>query len=104
MSDADFTCPSRWLARTLSKAQSEPVYRYLFTHAMERGPDAQLGAFHILSQFFLFARYETYSYEASDAERGFSKLLQGIGAASRLEIPTGAAHQSGSLTGPRGIR
>ena len=77
MSDADFTCPTRRLARTLSKAQSEPVYRYLFTHAMERGPDAQLGAFHILSQFFLFDRYETYPYEPSDPERGLSKLLQG---------------------------
>jgi para-nitrobenzyl esterase len=76
MSDADFTCPTRRLARTLSKAQSEPVYRYLFTHAMERGPDAQLGAFHILSQFFLFGRYETYPYEASDPERALSKLLQ----------------------------
>jgi para-nitrobenzyl esterase len=77
MSDADFTCPTRRLARTLSRAQSEPVYRYLFTHAMERGPDAPLGAFHILSQFFLFGRYETYPYQASDAERGLSKLLQG---------------------------
>lgn len=77
MSDADFTCPTRRLARTLSKAQSEPVYRYLFTHAMERGPDAQLGAFHILSQFFLFGRYETYPYEASAQERDLSKLLQG---------------------------
>jgi para-nitrobenzyl esterase len=77
MSDADFTCPTRQLARTLSKSQSEPVYRYLFTHAMERGPDAQLGAFHILSQFYLFARYETYPYDPSDSERGLSKLLQG---------------------------
>jgi para-nitrobenzyl esterase len=77
MSDADFTCPTRRLARTLSKAQSEPVYRYLFTHGMERGPDAQLGAFHILSQFFLFGRYETYPYEPSDPERRLSNLLQG---------------------------
>jgi para-nitrobenzyl esterase len=77
LSDRTFTCPTRRLARTLSKAQSEPVYRYLFTHAMERGPDAQLGAFHILSQFFLFGRYETYPYEPSDQERGMSKLLQG---------------------------
>ena len=44
---------------------------------MERGPDAPLGAFHILSQFCLFGRYETYPYEASDPERGLSKLLQG---------------------------
>jgi para-nitrobenzyl esterase len=77
MSDAIFTCPARRLARTLSKTQSEPVYRYLFTHAMERGPDAQMGAFHILSQFFLFGRYDTYPYEASDGERGLTKLLQG---------------------------
>lgn len=77
MSDADFTCPTRRLARTLSKVQSEPVYRYLFTHGMERGPDAQQGAFHILSQFFLFGRYETYPYQASEAERRLSKLLQG---------------------------
>ena len=100
MSDADFTCPTRQLARTLSKAQSEPVYRYLFTHAMERGPDAQLGAFHILSQFFLFGRYETYPYEPSAPERGLSKLLQGYWGRFTSGDPNGSGAPKWEPYGP----
>ena len=57
---------------------------------MERGPDAQLGAFHILSQFFLFGRYETYPYEPSDPERGLSNLLQGYWGRFTSGDPTGS--------------
>jgi para-nitrobenzyl esterase len=93
MSDADFTCPARRLARTLSQAQSEPVYRYLFTHAMERGPDREMGAFHILSQFFLFGRYGTYPYEPSEQERSLSKLLQGYWGRFTSGNPNGGGAQ-----------
>jgi para-nitrobenzyl esterase len=54
--DAEFTCTSRRVARTLSKAQREPVFRYIFDHSLENDPQLKaLGAIHTLEHAFLFA-------------------------------------------------
>ena len=54
--DAEFTCASRRVARSLSKAQSEPVFRYIFDHTLENDPKLKpLGAIHTLEHAFLFA-------------------------------------------------
>jgi para-nitrobenzyl esterase len=37
--DAEFTCESRRVARVLSQAQPDPVYRYLFNHTLENDPE-----------------------------------------------------------------
>ena len=45
--DAQFTCVGRRVARTISKAQREPVFRYVFDHALENDPQLKaLGANH----------------------------------------------------------
>jgi para-nitrobenzyl esterase len=54
--DAEFTCESRRVARTLARVQKEPVYRYLFNHALENDPQLKAqGATHTVEHPFLFA-------------------------------------------------
>lgn len=54
--DALFTCQSRRVARALAAAQREPVYRYLFDHALENDPvHKALGAVHTVEHPFFFA-------------------------------------------------
>src|SRR4029079_7400160 len=43
---APMTCPARRLARALAANQSEPVYRYLFTHTDSAGPRVAQGPSH----------------------------------------------------------
>jgi para-nitrobenzyl esterase len=53
--DALFTCQSRRVARTLVAAQKEPVYRYIFAHALENDPAEKAnGAMHTVEHPFLF--------------------------------------------------
>jgi para-nitrobenzyl esterase len=54
--DAEFTCTSRRVARALSRAQNQPVHRYLFAHALENDPEQKaLGPNHTVEHPFLFA-------------------------------------------------
>ncbi len=54
--DAQFTCVGRRVARTISKAQREPVFRYVFDHALENDPQLKtLGANHTVEHPFFFA-------------------------------------------------
>jgi para-nitrobenzyl esterase len=53
--DAQFTCQSRRVATVLSKAQKQPVYRYLFAHSLENDPEQKaLGALHTIEHPFFF--------------------------------------------------
>jgi len=53
--DALFTCQSRRVARALSRTQQEPVYRYLFTHALENDPELKAqGSVHTVEHMFFF--------------------------------------------------
>ena len=66
--DAQFVCPARRYARALVQGQSEPVYRYLYTHLMN-GPVAALGSAHGLELFYVFQtmnRIPTYTPNAGD--------------------------------------
>jgi len=53
--DAQFVCPSRTIARTVAEAQSEPVFRYFFTHYPAAA--ATRGAFHGLELAYLFQHF-----------------------------------------------
>ena len=54
--DAQFTCVSRRVARTISKAQRQPVFRYIFDHTLENDPELKaLGANHTIEHPFFFA-------------------------------------------------
>ena len=59
--DAQFTCKSRSVARALSHAQNQPVYRYLFNHVLENDPRLKtVGAAHTVEHMFLFAWQGSY--------------------------------------------
>jgi para-nitrobenzyl esterase len=65
--DAEFTCPSRRVARALFQAQKEPVYRYLFNHGLENDPDLKaLGPTHTVEHPFFFAWQGKYLPSAGD--------------------------------------
>jgi carboxylesterase type B len=53
--DAAFTCKSRSVARALSQAQKEPVYRYFFNQTLESDPQLKaLRVAHTIEHPFLF--------------------------------------------------
>jgi para-nitrobenzyl esterase len=61
--DSQFICSARRTLRALKKGQSEPVYRYQFTHKLP-GLWALLGAFHGLELFYVFQAAENSDYAA----------------------------------------
>ena len=72
-----FVCPTRRAARALSAYQTQPVHRYLLTRGLSLKPDDSAGAYHILSQLFLFGLFEKYTYDApTEAERELSTQMQ----------------------------
>lgn len=74
--DAYFTCSSRRVARALAKSQAQPVFRFLFDHALENDPAQHaLGAVHTLEHFFLFPI--SGRYVPTEAERGLQRLMAG---------------------------
>jgi para-nitrobenzyl esterase len=65
--DAEFTCQSRRVARTLFKAQKPPVYRYVFAHAQDGDPALKAGgAAHTLEHAYLFPARGKYQPTAAD--------------------------------------
>ena len=67
--DSEFTCQSRRVARALSKAQRDPVYRYVFTQAQENDPALKAaGVAHTVEHAFLFpGKYQPTEAEAAIA-------------------------------------
>ena len=61
LTDAQFTAPARRLARGLDIFQTEPVWRYLFSHA-QAGLGAFYGSAHGLELPFIFQSVEETSY------------------------------------------
>lgn len=61
--DAEFTCQSRRVARTLAKVQKEPVYRYIFTHSLQNDPN---GALHTVEHPFFFGWRGKYRPNETD--------------------------------------
>jgi para-nitrobenzyl esterase len=58
-SDSQFICPARRVARAVSRSQSEPVYRYLYTHTLRGSPAVQrLGAAHGMELYFVFQKMD----------------------------------------------
>ena len=73
--DAEFTCQSRRVARTLSTAQKEPVYRYLFAHSLENDPALKsAGASHTVEHAFLFPQGK---YRPTDADLVVQRRMVG---------------------------
>jgi para-nitrobenzyl esterase len=65
--DAQFTCVARRVARTFSKAQKGPVYRYFFDHSLENDPELKaVGANHTVEHPFFFAWQGKYRPTETD--------------------------------------
>jgi para-nitrobenzyl esterase len=79
--DNTFVCQSRTLARSLTAAQAQPVYRYLFTHQLGSGtPQSRRFAYHAEELYFVwrnFAPLQSAGYVPSDSEWGLSDELEG---------------------------
>jgi para-nitrobenzyl esterase len=76
--DAVFVCPARALARALSKSQTEPVYRYYFSHALEtRSRAKESGAIHGLELLFVFGHLHPNGYRPTEGEEALASLIQG---------------------------
>jgi para-nitrobenzyl esterase len=94
--DAEFTCQSRRVARALFRAQKEPVYRYLFSHALENDPELKpLGPTHTVEHPFFFAWQG--KYRPSDTDRAVQRYLVGYG--TRM-AKTGNPNGGGDLEWP----
>jgi para-nitrobenzyl esterase len=68
--DVSFTCPVRRALRAFAEGQQEPVYRYVYAHARERGPVRNLGAGHAMEIPFVFHTFLPGG--PTDIELGFS--------------------------------
>jgi para-nitrobenzyl esterase len=76
-SDAVFICPARSLARALAKGQSEPVFRYLFTHAAQQKRHAATGAAHGVELLFVFGHLRLGGYTPTAGEEALSASIMG---------------------------
>lgn len=76
LTDLFFTCPARRVARAAAASQTEPVYRYYFTHA---GPGALslLRAAHAMELPFVFHSFLQIGVIPNLAEEALSRGMQG---------------------------
>jgi para-nitrobenzyl esterase len=101
--DAQFTCTSRRVARALSSAQKEPVYRYVFSHVMENDPQLKAqAANHTIEHAFLFPFQG--KYKPTDADLTVQRFMVNYwtrlaragnpndGGASQWPVATGDAY------------
>jgi para-nitrobenzyl esterase len=99
-SDAKFICTARKIARAAAKGQTEPVYRYFFTHVLENGSAATkaFGAFHGEELLFVFDDVNVAGYQPSAGEVALAKAMGGYW--SRLAA-SGDPNGEGAVTWPR---
>ena len=65
--DSFFTCQSRRVARSLSRSQAQPVYRYLYAHGLDNDAEQRaLGAVHTIEHVMFFPWQGRYQPTAAD--------------------------------------
>lgn len=75
--DAIFTCPSRRAARAAAIAQTEPVYRYLWSHVTPYlGLAEFIGPFHGSEMPYVFGTFDSVLYKPKAAETLLSQQIQ----------------------------
>lgn len=99
-SDAKFICNARKIARAAAQGQTEPVYRYFFTHTLENGSAATkaFGAFHGEELLFVFDKLSTGGYQPSAGETALAQAMGGYW--SRLAAG-GDPNGDGAVAWPR---
>ncbi|MDN5864893.1 MAG: carboxylesterase family protein [Gammaproteobacteria bacterium] len=77
--DRQFVCPARLYAHALARGQSEPVYRYLYTHKMSgasRFDLTLLGAAHGFELLYIFQHVEDFThYTPTPEDARVEKLI-----------------------------
>lgn len=68
VSDGQFTCPTRRIARLAAASQDEPVYRYFFTRVLDSPLYASWGSFHGLELSYVFQHVADLQYYSPKAE------------------------------------
>jgi para-nitrobenzyl esterase len=78
-SDLKFICTARKVARAAVNAQTEPVYRYFFTHVLDNGSAVTkaFGAFHGLELLFVFEHLDAMGYVPSAGETALAGAIDG---------------------------
>jgi len=79
LSDSVFTCQARRIARAATKGQTQPVYRYWFTHALQNAGELvkSYGAFHGLEVSFIFHHLEANLYVPTASESALADAMTG---------------------------
>lgn len=68
VSDGQFTCPTRRIARLAVASQDAPVYRYFFTRVLDSPLYESLGSFHGLELWYVFQHVADLQYYMPKAE------------------------------------
>lgn len=90
--DVRWTCPSRRYAAAFDAGQSEPVWRYFFSHALDGTLAHQLGAYHGIELSFVFGHFDIGGYTASANEVALSaQMMEAWAALARENNPSTAA-------------
>jgi para-nitrobenzyl esterase len=74
ITDARYVCPARRTARAAAAGGSR-VFRAVFAHALSRGAEAELGAYHGLELQFLFRTFERVGYRPTERELKLSDRM-----------------------------
>jgi para-nitrobenzyl esterase len=78
VSDQRYVCPARRAARAFRGSQSEPVFRYVFTHSLDNSAELRpFGAWHGADVMYLFDTLENNNYVASEGERMLVEVFAG---------------------------
>ena len=75
LTDAVFTCAARRVARAIAATQSQPVYRYYYTH-VSGGLQASYGAYHSAELAYVFGTFGSQGYLASPADQALSGHIE----------------------------
>jgi para-nitrobenzyl esterase len=97
-SDATFACPARSIARGVSAAQTEGVWRYSFTHTFDSGPLQPFAAGHGLDLLFALHHPSHEGHAASTGEEVLADLM--LGYVARFAA-TGDPNGAGAPAWPR---
>jgi para-nitrobenzyl esterase len=76
-SDSKFICTARRVARGAAHGQSEPVFRYFFTHPFSNGSTLlrTFGAYHGIELMYVFDRLGALGYSPTVGEVGLGEAL-----------------------------
>ncbi|MEO8585953.1 MAG: carboxylesterase family protein [Acidobacteriota bacterium] len=76
--DEIYVCPARRIARAAAPSQTEPVFRYFFTKALDSLSAASYGAYHSLELPFVFGTLDKFpGFTPSERERALSDAMNG---------------------------